>query len=261
MEDTDTDGVPDFNDNCPAVANSDQADLDGDGTGDACDSDLDGDGIPNDADTDGAASALTGYWKFDEGAGVTAADASGYSNTGLLFNSTQWSEGIADSGIQLDGSDDYVSLGQSIFSITAEFTVSGWVQLSQLLSSYQTIIQKGEYVYPFMIRVYGDKIQACVRTTKTNYLTSKTGLLPDMWYHVALTYRSGERIIYINGSEDTADSIKGTPYFGASATITTIGRTLKGSNPLTGKADDVRIYSRALTSDEIFAVYNETLMH
>jgi Pectate lyase superfamily protein/Thrombospondin type 3 repeat len=34
--DTDTDGVPDSSDNCPAVANADQADTDGDSVGDAC---------------------------------------------------------------------------------------------------------------------------------------------------------------------------------------------------------------------------------
>ena len=34
-------------DNCPEAANEDQADLDGDGTGDVCDDDIDGDGILN----------------------------------------------------------------------------------------------------------------------------------------------------------------------------------------------------------------------
>jgi hypothetical protein len=42
--------VTDNEDNCPVVANSDQADLDGDGTGDACDDDIDGDGVLNGAD-------------------------------------------------------------------------------------------------------------------------------------------------------------------------------------------------------------------
>ena len=48
--DSDEDGVCDDVDNCPNVANADQADLDGDGIGDACDTDRDGDGIDNDVD-------------------------------------------------------------------------------------------------------------------------------------------------------------------------------------------------------------------
>ena len=53
--DWDQDGVPDYMDNCPRVVNPPrwihgeriQADVDGDGQGDACDPDLDGDGVAN----------------------------------------------------------------------------------------------------------------------------------------------------------------------------------------------------------------------
>jgi len=45
--DSDGDGVADAADNCPSMANADQADLDGDGTGNACDEDIDGDGLSN----------------------------------------------------------------------------------------------------------------------------------------------------------------------------------------------------------------------
>ncbi|TAM23255.1 MAG: hypothetical protein EPN60_15485, partial [Nevskiaceae bacterium] len=53
--DGDQDGVPDSSDNCPSVANADQADSDGDGLGDACDSvapppDGDGDGVADSGD-------------------------------------------------------------------------------------------------------------------------------------------------------------------------------------------------------------------
>ncbi len=48
--DSDGDGVPDLLDSCPAVANADQIDTDGDGAGDACDDDDDGDGVPDASD-------------------------------------------------------------------------------------------------------------------------------------------------------------------------------------------------------------------
>jgi len=48
--DSDWDHVPDAHDNCPDRSNSDQADGDGDGIGDACDDDLDNDGVVDTGD-------------------------------------------------------------------------------------------------------------------------------------------------------------------------------------------------------------------
>ncbi|HKX12813.1 MAG TPA: thrombospondin type 3 repeat-containing protein, partial [bacterium] len=45
--DPDGDGIPNGTDNCPSVSNADQADLDGDNLGNACDPDADGDGVSN----------------------------------------------------------------------------------------------------------------------------------------------------------------------------------------------------------------------
>ena len=48
--DADGDHITDLQDNCPVAANTNQADIDSDGIGDACDPDIDSDGIANDQD-------------------------------------------------------------------------------------------------------------------------------------------------------------------------------------------------------------------
>ncbi|NLX14652.1 MAG: hypothetical protein GXY44_13505 [Phycisphaerales bacterium] len=51
--DQDNDGIPDAQDNCPTIANPDQADSNNNGVGDACEDivdDADGDGVPDDDD-------------------------------------------------------------------------------------------------------------------------------------------------------------------------------------------------------------------
>ncbi|WP_299116060.1 thrombospondin type 3 repeat-containing protein [uncultured Winogradskyella sp.] len=47
LPDADGDGIPDDTDNCPAIVNTDQSDIDGDNLGDLCDDDIDGDGVLN----------------------------------------------------------------------------------------------------------------------------------------------------------------------------------------------------------------------
>lgn len=49
-EDTDGDGIPNEDDNCPDTPNEAQEDLDEDGVGDECDDDIDGDGVGNTED-------------------------------------------------------------------------------------------------------------------------------------------------------------------------------------------------------------------
>ncbi|MCK4858615.1 MAG: thrombospondin type 3 repeat-containing protein, partial [candidate division Zixibacteria bacterium] len=71
--DTDTDGIADCNDNCPAVANPDQTDSNNNGIGDACDSaDTDGDGV-SDQDEWGA-DPQTDPLVPDDGSALLASD-------------------------------------------------------------------------------------------------------------------------------------------------------------------------------------------
>ncbi len=87
-DDDDNDMVANTVDNCPNTINRDQANLDGDAFGDACDSDIDGDGLPNryelanglnprdadDANADNDGDGFTNRQEFEFGSDPNVAD-------------------------------------------------------------------------------------------------------------------------------------------------------------------------------------------
>lgn len=84
--DVDADGVLDESDNCPSVANADQADLDGDHVGDVCDSDADGDGSLQPADCDDSDAAVyPGAAEFLEDDGVPGFDSNCVNDAPVVF--------------------------------------------------------------------------------------------------------------------------------------------------------------------------------
>ena len=155
-----------------------------------------------------------------------------------------------------DGIDDYIDIGQGVFGLAGEMTVSLWVKLDGPNGSYQTFIQKGPYVHPFSVRLSGTKTQGVARTGSTNYLPGSGILNYGQWHHVALTYKSGTMTIYLNGVQDAVRAATGALYV-SSTTRTYIGKSPDAGNPYytKGALDDIVIYNRALTAPEIQSLY------
>lgn len=99
--DADDDGIADGDDNCPEVANPDQADRDDDSIGDACDADRDGDGVANDVDN--CPDAFNADQADYDGDGIGDACDADDDNDGVPDDDDAYPHGSLDSVVEIDG--------------------------------------------------------------------------------------------------------------------------------------------------------------
>lgn len=192
------------------------------------------------------------YWDFSEGIGNTIHDKVGLSD-GTVYGAT-WIEGA----LYFNGLNNYVKIpDNSKLNPTSAITVSMWIKPSVLGG----IALNKEIQYRLIAGdVSSTTPSARVRTTSTNWgaIEGHSALTIDNWQHVALTYDGSSWKIYYNGQLDTeiADSGEITDPYNSIADgnlyLGHIGPN-RGRNDLffKGLMDDVKIYNRALSANEV----------
>ena len=119
--DDDNDSVDDSIDNCVGTANNDQADIDNDDVGDACDSDIDGDTLAN--ENDPAASSSESTYHFDFFYNQLSSDTEAF-KVAVVGETVTQSDGTIDIGVGVDsttldlGSDE---TGNGSFDVRADY--------------------------------------------------------------------------------------------------------------------------------------------
>ncbi|MFA9262339.1 MAG: LamG domain-containing protein, partial [Undibacterium sp.] len=208
-------------------------------------------------------SDLAGYWKLDENTGTSAADSSTNGNTGTLTNGPTWTTGQIGSGVQFDGTNDYISAGSDPSLVfTDRRTIAAWVYITG------SMVNGNEY---YIARKFssGDSNSYYGMTLFHNgtgiklgsygggggaYVYSNGYLTANQWYHVAVAFDKPTITFYINGKLDSTgtDAVgggypsgSGTMYLGSAG----------GSSYLNGRLDEVRVYGHPLSADEIGQLY------
>src|SRR5690606_19665942 len=93
-------------------------------------------------------------------------------------------------------------------------------------------------------------------TITNNSQLSNKELPLNQWSHVVTTYDGSEKRIYINGDLDIATAVTGTLGTGGDVTIGALAADRDNTDRrFDGLIDDVRVYSRALSADDIKALY------
>jgi hypothetical protein len=209
-----------------------------------------------------------GYWKFDEGQGDTAYDSVG-NNDGTLIGDPCWVSGkIGDYALEFDGIDDYVDVGY--LGEFPTWTISLWAN-SDTQGTYHTFISQDQTSWNddilFGICPQGtswstrDKIAVIFhRADYTEYVVEDNeNIQTGQWYNTIVTYDGSTMILYVNSIQK--DSVVATDLV-ISDQRWTIGRNPHDNYPspfrqFDGTIDDVRVYDRALSDEEIWQLYQK----
>ena len=200
--------------------------------------------------------ALVGWWKFDEVSGIGALDSSGYGNHGTLYGGLTWVPGKKEGGLDIDGMDgSFVNCGNpDSLNITAALTLSIWVNTVDAGTSQDDpIMTKGNSSYVLRDAADNNITFGIYDVSMYTATYPVDGSFNGTWHHLAGTYDGSELKLYVDGELQATEAHQG------SIATNTFAVSIGSDNEQTwmwynGAVDDARIYSRALTADEVMDV-------
>lgn len=201
------------------------------------------------AEAPAANRGLVGHWTFDALSpdGKTLKDASGTGRHGRLTGPSALVKGKLAGALKLAGPPEQVNVGD--LGVRAPATVAFWFNTRELFIDRRILSQRtGPNDAAGALRFDGGQIE--VFDGKAWHLLVKRGLRFDTWQHAAVLFDSqGSATGYLNGRPQQT-AMSGFDFAGVEATIG--GKHLgKTGNPFIGRLDDFRIYSRALSVEDI----------
>jgi len=207
---------------------------------------------------------LVAYWKLDEAEGDIAYNSIS-DNHGVLSGNPVWSpdSGQAAGALQLDGIDDYITADFVLNPALDPFSVFAWIKSGtpgQVIIAQTDGIGTGE-TWLGITASDGNLMTGLmppqVGRSVVFPLESQSLITDDQWHHIGFVWDVAYRSLYVDGTEVAKDTqalilaplkyANGGMYIGA-------GKNLESGTFFSGLIDDVRIYGKALTAEEIVAL-------
>ncbi|MBN1425290.1 carboxypeptidase regulatory-like domain-containing protein [Candidatus Fermentibacteria bacterium] len=178
-----------------------------------------------------------------------ANDESGQGHTSTVFGA-EWGEGKDGEGLRLNGRSSYVQVsGHYEFSSTNQMTIMAWFRLTDH-AEYDGIVSSAEcctyrlLVSPKLHPLYDPGSHTDVEVPSHTFQLNE-------WYHYAMTIDNGFARVFVNGRQ-VFGSLNGVPArLPDIADAFLIGSGERGKHYACGTIDEVYVYNRALTEEEI----------
>jgi hypothetical protein len=202
------------------------------------------------------------WWRFNEGAGTSAADSFSSNNTGALQAAAGWTAGkIGASALNLTGAAaSFVDVPNPVIDSSQSYTVATWVRLNNLTGTQTFASIDGTNVSPFYLQMTGGLFSFSQRGSDATASTvaQVNGLAPAVgrWYWVVGVYdkTAGTIQLYVNGvSQGTATATTAWQATGH----TVVGRAKWGGASayfVNGALDETRFFDRPLAAAEVVAL-------
>ncbi|MFH2027888.1 MAG: LamG-like jellyroll fold domain-containing protein, partial [Nanoarchaeota archaeon] len=222
--------------------------------------------IEDEADEPLGDSSLLAYYDFDG----NADDKSGNGNDGIITGSVTYLQGaIGDALVFDNGVNDYIMIpNETNFDIAGDMTIIAWIKLGQL-STYQYLVTKmdegtsGATKHPFQFGIDTNNriifFSGDGGSNKIQGIHNRQALAKDTWYHVAVVYDrdTGDVTTYLNGVGETDPNgpiDRANTDYNVKIGIGKFSNSLK--YPFKGSIDNLMIYNRTLSADEINSLYS-----
>ncbi len=201
---------------------------------------------------------IIAHWALDETEGVVAYDSIS-NNNGTLYGEPVWQPtgGKFAGALEFDGIDDYVETDFVLNPAAESFSAFAWIKGG---SRGQVIISQTDDTGQGTRWLWADpsygRLMTRLMHPPFDPLISESVIIDGQWHHVGIVYDVIGlcRCLYVDGAEVARDtnfvggmSVLGGLYFGA-------GKTLDADSFFSGLIDEVRIYNRVLSIEEIEAL-------
>ena len=194
---------------------------------------------------------LVAYYPFNGNAN----DASGNGNNGTVNGATLIQDrfGVANSAYNFNGTNNYIGFAGVPTSQVDNWTVSAWLKPSSF-NQVQSIAvalgyDDGYSGNGYSLGIYLSQLHAVFGGT-ADLDGGFTFPVTNQWYQVVMLRNSGVTTFYVNGVF-TSGGNAATPYAPSSFRI----GSENGLRYFSGAIDDVRVYNRALSSNEVATLY------
>lgn len=212
---------------------------------------------------------LVGCWMFNEGAGSIAHDMNEHGLHGTLTNmasnvqGSRWGWSKFGGGMHFDGTDDYVTVADnSVLDLPSAGSVA--VRFNcRSQGGAETVLNKGNYTTSKFNQYFmGWKWGAATNMeivvgdgASAQSVATIASLSVNTEYQVVGTWDGINVTIYVNGKYSNSAAQTVTPYNDGRALL--FGSFDTSNYRFDGIIDEVRIYDRALSLEEVKTIYHD----